>query len=365
MQKMIARLVRGLLLWAWMASVAHAETPPAEIRVGAPALVFDGNSYWGALGIARYKGWLDQEFAKDHVKIDLVGYRGGAPMVGLALANSQIDFAGQGDLLSIIGRSSGMETRLILPGDKLANAYLAVAPNSTIHSIGDLRGKRVAYYKGNQIQLQVIRILAQHGLTEKDIRSVAMDPATASIALTSGDVDAVFSGDDLLALRDRGLGKIVYSTEGQPSLTSYNGIIVRDAFARQYPETTERFVKVLVKAAAWASDPANRQEVLRIWGLGPMHRIYIGEDFKDRPWADRQSALLDPLFVAHYRETQDLIAQLGLLRGPKFDIDKWIDRSFLDKALKDLNIEHYWSPLDAAGKPLTADTGPGAAGGRT
>ncbi|MGI4900819.1 MAG: ABC transporter substrate-binding protein [Janthinobacterium lividum] len=355
MRKTIARLACGLAVWGFItAGAARAEQPPAVIRFGAPALTVDGDTYWGTFGLARYEGWLDQEFGKDHVKFDFVGYRGGAPMVGQALANGQIDFAGQGDLLSIIGRSSGMQTRLILPFDKLSNAYLAVSPKSTIHSIEDLRGKRVAYYKGNQIQLQVIRILAAHGLTEKDIRSIALDPSTAAVALNTGDVDAIFSGQDTLAMRDRGLAKIIYSTQGQPEFTSYNGLIVRADFARQYPQTTERLVKVLVKAAWWASEPANRQEVLRIWGLGPLHRSYIAEDFKDRPWADRQSALLDPLLVAHYKNTEDLIAQLGLLRGPKFDVEQWIDRRYLDQALKDLKLEHYWTPLDAQGKPLVA-----------
>ena len=328
-----------------LSTPAAAETPPKVIRYGAPAMTVDNGTYWGTSGIARYKGWFDEEFAKDGTHVEFVGFRAGAPMVGQALANGQIDVAGQGDLLSIIGRSSGMKTRLILPFDKLSNAYLAVRPDSTIHSVEDLRGKRVAYYKGNQIQLQVIRILADHGLEEKDIRSIALDPATAANALASGDVDAIFSGSDMLALRDRGLAKVIYSTSGKPGLTSYNGLVARDAFTDAYPETTARFVKVLVRAAQWANDPANRAEVLKIWSLGPGKRTYLQEDFADRPWSDRLSPLLDPLLVAHYKETQDLIAQLGLLRGPKFDVDQWIDPRFLNQALHDLQLERQWTPL--------------------
>jgi sulfonate transport system substrate-binding protein len=309
--------------------------------------------YWGAPGIARYKGWFEEEFDKEGVRIEYVGFKGGAPMVGQALANGQIDLAGQGDLLSIIGRSSGMQTRLVLPFTKLSNAYLVVRKDSGIRSVADLRGKKVAYFKGNQIHLQVLRILALNGMAEKDIRSISLDPATAGSTLAGGDIDAIFSSAEVLTLRQKGIADVVYSTKGQPQLSSYNGLVATDSFVQKYPETLTRLIKVYVKADQWTGDPANRKEVVRIWAMGPLPNLYAEEDYDDRPWSERFSPLFDPLLVQHYKRTQDQIAEQGLLRGPRVDIDQWIDARFLNVALKELGLEKYWAPLGLDGKPLT------------
>ncbi|MGF6976083.1 sulfonate transport system substrate-binding protein [Paraburkholderia sp. JPY465] len=295
------------------------------------------------------KGWLDEAFRRDGIKFEFAGFRGGAPMVGQALANNQIDFAWQGDLLSVIGRSAGMNTRLVLPFSKLLNAYLAVPPNSPIHTIADLRGKRVAYFKGNQIHLQVLRILAANGLSEKDIQSVNLDAGTALTALVSGDIDATFGGADLLSAQDKGIARIAYSTRGHPELTSYNGLIARQDFIARYPDITQRFIDVLVRAARYASDPANRQEVTPILAgfFGPGN---FAADYSDRPWEDRLSPRLDSFLVAHYQQTEDELAALGLLRGPRFDVRQWIDSSFVDRSVAAQGLQNYWPVLDSQGR---------------
>lgn len=331
----------------WPACAVSAA--PLIIRYGAPDWTLRDKVYWGVPGVARYKGWLQEEFAKDGIQLEFIGFKGGAPAVGQALANKQIDLAGQGDLLSIIGRSAGLKTRIIFPLDKLVNANLAVPLKSTIASVKDLRGKRVAYNKGNQIHLQVLRILAANGLAEKDIRSVYLDPSSAATALATGDVDAVFGSLELLPLRDSGVARIVYSTRGGPAgLTSYNALVVREEFLAQHPDLAQRFVNVLVRTAHWVSQPEHRDEAVKIWGMGPVRAsTYFVEDFSDRPWADRISPLLDPLLIRHYKETQIQIGKLGLLRGPATDIEQWIEPRFLRQALRAQGLEDYWQPLPA------------------
>ncbi|MGI4902280.1 MAG: ABC transporter substrate-binding protein [Janthinobacterium lividum] len=337
---------------AIMSPVRAADALPTVIRIGAPAIGVSGQQVLGGtLGIARSKGWIEDEFKRDGIRFEYPGFKGGAPMVGQALANGQIDFAWQGDLLSVIGKSAGLNTRLILPFSKMLNAYLVVAPNSSIHSISDLRGKRVAFSKGNQIHLQVIRILAANGMTENDIRSINLDFGMAVPALVGGDIDAAFGGPELLAARDRGVVKVAYSTRGLPFLTSYNGLLARQDFLDRYPQVAARLVKVLVRAAQYASDPAHRAEVAPILA-GVYSANDFAEDMSDRPWADRLSPLLDPFLVAHYQATQEEVAQLGLLRGPKFDVAHWVDPEYVDAALRSLHLENYWAPLGADGRPL-------------
>ena len=354
-----AAALLALLCVAAHPGVALAEKPPKEIRFGGPNAFQTADSVWGwgLLGVAHAKGWLTEEFRNDGTTLRFLKLNT-VPMVGEALAGNRIDFAGQGDLISILGRAGGSRTRYILPASKFENAFLVAATNSSIKSVADLRGKRVAYTKGNYIHLQVIRILDLHGLTEKDIRQTNLDGANGVTALNTDDVDAVFGGRELLAARDKGLARVVYSTLGQnPKASAQTGLIVREDFAARYPETTARVVKVLVRAAQWASDPANREQVFVPWSYS--NQPYMQENYGDRPWSERASPLIDDFIVSQYQDTLRRAGELKLLRGKPFDLAQWMDRSFLDRALRELKLEDHWIPLDAEGRPLRA-----AAGGR-
>ena len=89
---------------------AMAETPPKEIRLGGPALGTAGKDYWGwgLLGIAHANGLFQEEFKNEETTFKFIGLNT-VPMVGEALASNQLDCAGQGDLISPIGRSAGVK----------------------------------------------------------------------------------------------------------------------------------------------------------------------------------------------------------------------------------------------------------------
>ena len=331
---------------------AQNDGKPDVITIGAPAVAGTQQSIMGAQGIARVKGWLDKEFRADGIRFAFPGFRGGAASVNQALANGQIDFAYAGDLVAIIGHAAGVGTRLLMPCGRFENAYLAVRPDSSIRSIEDLRGRKVAYFKGSYLHLQVVKILAAHGLAEQDFKSVNLDYATAAAALANGDVEAVFAGIEALGLKDRGIARLAYSTQGKdPRLTGQAGVLVRDAFARRHPGIVGRMVKVWTKAANWASDPSHEDEVLRAWATGKRTPAQLRTNYGDKPLSVRLSPLLDPFLRSQFGETQRLAQQLGLLRGKPFNIDHWFDDQYLESALKSLSLQDRWVALDPLGRP--------------
>lgn len=321
-----------------------------RIRIGAPAIAGALQVVVGALGIAREKGLFEQEFAHDNISFEFVGFPN-ASLVSQALASGQIDLAAQGDLISIIAHAIGVPTRLVLPSGRYSNAYLAVGAHSDIVRVEELRGRRVAYTKGNYVQLQADRILAAHGLHESDIRQINLSASASAAALAAGQVDAVFQGVDILALRDKGLAKIIYDTRAEPLMTGQSGIIVRDSFAQTNPEIVYRIIKVLVQAAYWGSDEAHRAETLKMWQKG-RPATPIAEDYASRPMQDHLSPLLDAFFIARYEQTEREAQALGLLKTKPFDMAQWFDPHYLDRALRDLHLEQFWTPLGGDGTPL-------------
>lgn len=349
-----AAAAAGLGLAAGRASAqAGTAAAPSVIRLGVaqPAIGNPPGFYGSSISIAHAKGWIEEEFAKDaNTKVEWFFFKGAGPAVNEALTTGQLDFAFQGDLPAIIAKSAGLKTKLVLATGIRSNIYLAAPPDSPIQSVKDLRGKRVAIFKGTNAQLPINRLLEANGLAERDLRVLNLDTAAGKAALATRDIDAVFGGLDLITLREKGTAKIVYSSKNDsPIFTRQSHVLVTEAFAAKHPETTGRVVKAIVKTARWASDDRNRDEVFRIWARTGFPLPVWQEDYAGEPLRVRFNPQFDPFLVARYKDAVEQAYKFRLTRA-KFDVDPWIDRRFLNAALKDLQLETYWPVYQASGK---------------
>ncbi|MFD2836018.1 ABC transporter substrate-binding protein [Azotobacter vinelandii] len=168
------------------------------------------------------------------MKIQWHFFKGAGPAVNEAFANAQLDFAGLGDLAAIIGRASGLDTRLIL-GGRGANMYLAVTPESAIRSLADLRGKRVSVYRGTADQLSFARALDGAGIQERDLKIVSLDWSAARAALAARQIDATWSGMGVLALRKQSIEFPFGTKQLSLAATTQTGVVASAAFIRRYP----------------------------------------------------------------------------------------------------------------------------------
>ena len=326
---------------------------PTTIRIGVaqPAVGNPPGIAGSTLAIAHAKDWREEEFKRDNIKVEWFFFKGAGPAVNEALTNDQLDFALQGDLPSIIGRAGGLKTKVILATSTRANIYLAVPPDSSIKTAKDIRGKRVAFFKGTNGQLPINRFLEANGLTEKDIKAINLDTATSQAALTTKDVEAVFGGYELLKLRDKGIARIVYSSKNDsPIFTRQTHVLVTENFAKKYSAATQRLVNTLVRTAKWGADEANREEVFNLWArTGTLTLADWKEDFSGEPLRIRLSPLFDPFLTGRYKDAVDQAVKFKLTRK-RFDVDQWIDRSYLNVALKEMKLENYWPVTQADGK---------------
>jgi sulfonate transport system substrate-binding protein len=344
-----ATLLFALFPFCTLAATANN---PAEIRigiatggVGSPAR-FGGSSVASAYAL----GAIEDEFKQDGVKVSWIFFKGAGPAVNEALVNHQLDFAWQGDLPSIVHRASGVKTRIILGSGVRNGLYLAVPPDSDIKRIEDLKGKRIAVYKGTNLHLAAVRVLAAHGLKESDVRLINLDQPGAQAALSTRDIDGAFGYLELFVLRDKGLAKVIYSARSDSyKFTRQTVLLVTDDFAAKYPQAVERVVKSVVKVARQYSDESQRGELFAQWGKAEQPEKYWREDFDAEPLRVRLSPLLDPFLVDRYKDSSDQAQALRLVRG-KAEIDSWFDRRYLNAALKELKLENYWPVYEANGE---------------
>lgn len=347
----LLRAALGPLTLTLAAAAALAQPVPNVIRIGSPELGNGDKGFPGAgpLAVARAKGWIDEEFRKDGIKVEWNFFRAAGPAVNEAVSAGQLDVVFLGDLAGVIGRARGLPTRIVVPGGRNSNSYLAVAPGSDIRTIADLKGRKVAVLKGTAYQRPFGRLLADARLTEKDLRVINMDWPTSKAAVVSKDIDATFGGADLQLLADKGVGFPVSTKGKDPSYAIQSAVIATQAFIDQRPEHLTRLVRQIVRAAQWASEESRRQELLQLYAEASGQPLLVYQkEFEGENLKARTSPRFDEAYRAGYKGVVADGLKLGLIRTP-VDVDAWIEPRFVEQALKDLKLETHWPLYDAFG----------------
>jgi len=339
-----AACIASLILLASLPS-ARAEDKPKVIRISNPGVGIGGRPVVasGPWSLLHIQGVLEQEFKADGIEVVWTFLRGAGPAVNELFANGLTDIASLGDLPSLIGKSSGLKTRL-LATSSLSNRYIAVPYESRVQSVKDLAGKRFALSKGTCNHLAANRILESHGLSEKDVRTINMDNPTMLAALTTKDTDAAIGGPELLSLRDRGVVRIIHSTKGDPRYTCNGTIIVSDEFATKYPSIVKRIVRAHVKMSKWFTErEGNPTEIYQLFSKSGVPFSNHKEEWTGDSFKVRASPLVDGYLRARYSTGAKDAQRYNLIRN-QVDLNTWIDTSFLDQVLKEEKLEGFWPP---------------------
>jgi sulfonate transport system substrate-binding protein len=354
MKRAVARLIiAGSIGWLTLAGTKQAsaqETPPPVIHIagqGNPS----GKPYGSAvIGVLRAKQYLEEEFKAQGVKIAWQFPRGTGPAINEALASGQLDFANYGGLPNIVGRGAGLQTK-VLASYGNAPTYVVVRNGLDLHNIADLKGKKIAVSRGTVLELALDTLLKSAGLRIQDVQLFDLGSADQVSALTAGDVDAVIGTSDLLALPERGVGKVLFSAKGRSDPADiFGSFVVTASFAKKYPQTTQRVVNAFVRAAHFAAQESNRDELLGIWAQTGTPRSAVAADYQGDPLRDRLSPLLDGFYRAQIERGIAFAQQQKLIRRP-IDMSQWLDASYLDKAIRQYGYGRDWTPKDAHGKP--------------
>jgi sulfonate transport system substrate-binding protein len=117
-------------------------------------------------------------------------FTSGPPMLQ-AMGSGAVDIGGVGDAPPVIAAAGNYKVAIV--GARTANplaAALLVPKNSSIHSVAQLRGKKIAIAPGSSGNYHLLAVLAKAGIPVKDVSLVDLQPADALAAFSSGQVDA-------------------------------------------------------------------------------------------------------------------------------------------------------------------------------
>ena len=241
-------------LLAASAAIAAAAALPATSWAqpsGAPRVLRVGHQK-GWLSIIKARGTLEKRLAPLSVKVTWTEFNAG-PVQLEALNVGSIDFGDVGEAPPIFAHAAGAP--LVYAGASVPRPELEallVPKDSPIRSVADLKGKRVAYNKGSNVQYLLVKLLQKHGLSYGDVQSIFLAPADARAAFEKGAVDAWLIWDPFLAAAQKTLQARVLADANGVANNRYYYFSSRD-YATRNPDVLRIAIEEINRIDTWVS----------------------------------------------------------------------------------------------------------------
>lgn len=230
---------------------ASAENPK-EIRV-------DYASYSPTSLVVRKMGWMEEEFKKDNIPVKWVFSPSSSNAIDF-LKKGSIDFGSAAGLSAVMARSNGVPLKAVYVFSKPDWVALTIEKDSTITSVKDLKGKKIAATPGTDAYNFFLRTLDMNGMSKADVTIVNLAHSLGRKALENKEVDAWMALDPHQAASTIEAGtKVLYRN---PDFSSFGFLNANESFVSKYPDTVKRVIRVYEKARTWVI--ANPEETAKL-----------------------------------------------------------------------------------------------------
>jgi sulfonate transport system substrate-binding protein len=194
---------RRQLLTTAAASAAFIASGGALAQAASRTLRIGYQKGW--LSILKGRGTLEKRLTPLGVNITWTEFNAG-PVQLEALNVGSIDFGDVGEAPPIFAQAAGAP--LVYVGATVPRPHLEaviVPKDSAIKTVADLKGKRIAFNKGSNVQYFLVKLLEKNGLNYGDVTPIFLPPPDARAAFQKGAVDAWIIWDPFLAAAQKTL----------------------------------------------------------------------------------------------------------------------------------------------------------------
>lgn len=236
-------LRRGLtaLFVAILPAGAYAETPK-EVRL-------DYAYYAPTSLVLKQQGLLEKALAPQGISVKWVFSQGSNRSLEY-LNGGSTDFASTAGLAAVLSRANGSPINTVYVASRPEWTALVVPKDSSINSLADLKGKKIAATKGTDPFLFLLQSLQKAGLDKNAVEIVHLQHPDGRTALERGDVDAWAGLDPLMASSQLQAGsRQLYRNL---DFNSYGVLSVTEKFAATQPELIKQVIATYEQAREWA-----------------------------------------------------------------------------------------------------------------
>ncbi|HWS33374.1 MAG TPA: aliphatic sulfonate ABC transporter substrate-binding protein, partial [Actinoplanes sp.] len=215
------------------------------------ALRLDYAYYNPASLVLREQKWLETELAHKGVTVSWQ-LSAGSNKANEALRAEAIDVGSTAGAAALVARANGAPIKTIDVFSQPEWAAIVVPKGSTVTSVAQLKGRKIAATKGTDPYFFLLQALDEAGLKPADVTVTNLQHADGKTALERGDVDAWAGLDPLMATSEVDAGsKLIYRNVG---FNSYGVLNAREAFLAEHPDLAQAVVNAYEKARQWIKD---------------------------------------------------------------------------------------------------------------
>ncbi|WP_412989899.1 aliphatic sulfonate ABC transporter substrate-binding protein [Pediococcus siamensis] len=205
------------------------------------------------IDISKARGVLAKKMKAKGYQVVFKEFQDGTALM-TALKSGSINYARLGDTPPVTAQASGVKLTYIAAGSSKANGSgILVSSSSSIKSVADLKGKRVAYTKGTSSQYLLLSALKKAGLSASDIKWVNMDQSSASVAFAKGKVDAWATWDPYMAQAEVQQNAKVLTTGAGGISYNRDFLVAMSSFAKKNTAVSGYLTKYLSEDMDWAN----------------------------------------------------------------------------------------------------------------
>jgi sulfonate transport system substrate-binding protein len=204
-----------------------------------------------------------------------------------------------------------------------------VPKGSPIHSVKDLKGKKIAVAKGSSAYNTLYQALSQNGLTASDVNIVQLQPNDAEPAFNGKKVDAWSIWDPFTQVETMQQGATILTDDAKLGLVPDGFTFVRSAFAAEHPDLVVLFLKTYQQAVNWELSHLDEATSLLA------NERHLDKNVVRAVLTDGKPEMdpITPDIVKQQQDTADFLYKNGGV--PKqIDVSKVVDNSFIDQVIK-------------------------------
>jgi sulfonate transport system substrate-binding protein len=300
------RRTLGLLSGAALGAIASGL--PGLVSAQGKAGLRIGYQKYGTLTLLKARGHLEQRFADQGIAVKWTEFPSG-PALLEALNVGSVDYGTVGEAPPIFAQAAGANLVYVANEPPApASEAIVVPKNSTLKSVAELKGKKVALNKGSNVHYLLVKVLEKAGIAYKDVEVVYLPPSDARAAFERGSVDAWVIWDPFLAAAEKQLGARILA-DGKGLVANHQFFLASRPYAEKNPEIIKAIQEELVKVDQWGG--SNQKEVAAILS----QQIGLSADIVELA-ASRFSYGVQPVSAAVLAEQQkiaDVFAGLKLI----------------------------------------------------
>jgi sulfonate transport system substrate-binding protein len=258
-KRLAKRRTLGLLSAAAVGAVASSL--PAWALAQNKSTLRIGYQKYGTLTILKARGTLEKRLAAQGVEVKWTEFPAG-PVLLEGLNVGSIDFGTVGEAPPIFAQAAGANLVYVAnePPAPLSEA-IVVPKTSTLKTVADLKGKKVALNKGSNVHYLLVKALEKAGLDYKDVQVVYLPPSDARAAFERGSVDAWVIWDPFLAAAEKQLGARILA-DGKGLVANHQFFLASRPYAEKNTDIIRIVLDELVKVDEWSAK--NIKEVASI-----------------------------------------------------------------------------------------------------